>query len=759
MTTSSLDEQLDIPPGAFLPTNACTAQLITSTGSSILISPATSIHSSTKYLLVGRQASTADIRIDHKSISRKHALIYLLHDGDHSKIILKDLGGKYGCYVNGLLMPKNESVNLGKGDKIQFGNVREAIFTLDMNEKELKKESRCNNRGKDEMKSISEEVDQMPFIENDMNQKQSDKGIEAGLSGRAAREAEIAKAVASFDEMPTYKKYIPEKDDEKITEGMLVDSNNKAGQIPSDRSNNLYLIASELKLPVTSSIQLSAHSKSLPTTIALDPSGSRLIVGSSDTSLGLYDFNGMDLSGKPFKIVTVQEGHSIVKVATSNTGDRMIVGTTSSQPMILDRDGREIIEFNKGDMYVTDMARTDGHVSNITSVDWHPLNRDLVLTASLDGSVRIWNVETNKTKFQKLCSGKEVYRIKCASGMRTKVLCAVFSPCGREFACGTICGSIQIWSTMKIVSRPERVVYDAHGSGIPVHCLIYSHDGMHLASRSMDDDCVKVWESKRISRSCKPLVICEGLHGIYENVNCAFSADGKILCAGTCLDPRNQAKNDDQSILKFYKVLTEEEMDGDHLQKPVFELDIAKGLCIVNVVWHRKLNQIIVALSNGSIRVYYDTNLSAKGAKLPVSKGLRTTDELTLLLHSRAPQGAAGMLGEIKTPHALPLFRDTSEHKTKRKRDKERMDPIKSRRPDLPGTGIKVSEGTSANLNFQQTVLTSSIAKNKNIAGKDPREELFKYNEGKEYTKVSYDGDVRILAEKTAEEEEEEDGV
>jgi WD40 repeat protein len=753
MATSSLDQQLDIPPDAFLPTKSCAAQLRTSTGSCIPISPTTSIHSSTKYLLVGRQASTADIRIDHKSISRKHALIYLLfRDDGHCKIILKDLGGKYGCHINGIPLSKNQTATLQKGDKIQFGNVRETIFTLYVNEKELSEIIQCNNRQKNEGKTDIGEEGHVSSIDDDMNQK-AINGFETALTGRAAREAEIAKAVASLDEMPTYTKYIPVQDDE--SQGVLLESYKK-GELRHEYSKDLSMIASELKLPVASSIQLSAHSKSLPTSIALDPSGSRVMVGSSDTSLGFYDFNGMDLSGKPFKIVTVQEGHSIVKVVTSNTGDRMIVGTTSSQPMLLDRDGREIIEFNKGDMYVTDMARTDGHVSSITSVDWHPLNRDLVLTSSIDGSVRIWNVETNKTKFDKLCSGKEVYRIKCAMGKRTKVLCAVFSPCGREFACGTVCGSIQIWSTMKVGSRPERAVYDAHGSGTAVHSLIYSYDGLHLASRSMYDDCVKIWESKRISRSCKPNVICEGLHGIYEQVNCAFSPDGKMLCAGTCIDPKNQGRKDEKGVLKFYSVLKTEDAT-DALQKPVMELDVAKGLSIVHVVWHRKLNQIIVGLSNGSIRVYYDTNLSTKGAKLPVAKGLRTTDELTLLLHSRAPQGSAGILGEIKTPHALPLFRDASEHKTKRKREKERMDPIKSRRPDLPGTGIKVSEGTSANLNFQQTVLTSSIAKNKNIAGKDPREELFKYNEGKEYTKVPYDGNVRILAEKTAEEEEEEE--
>jgi WD40 repeat protein len=654
-----------------------------------------------------------------------------MKDGEkHDVLVLKDLGGKYGCQVNGTKVV-GDIVHITNGDRIQFGNVRESIFTLEMDSDLVDHES--NSEADNEASNQSEE-----YLEDqgqDQGQSQGNNADEPVLNGRAAREAEIAKMMASLDETPSFTKY---------------ESNDKEKEMsqPVHESKPLPSIATQLKLPITSNITLPAQSNSLPTSIIFDPAGSRLLVGSSDTTLRLYDFNGMDLAARPFKVVTVQDGHSIVKVVTSNTGDRVFVGTTSAQPIVLDRDGHQILEFNKGDMYVTDMAHTDGHVANVTGVDWHPLNRDIAITCSFDGSVRMWNLEKNKTKFHKLCSGKEVYRIKSSMGKRTKVMCVTFAPGGREFACGTSCGSIQIWNSTKVGSRPERVIYDAHG-GNAVHSLVYNYDGSKLASRSMDDDCVKVWEARRISRSCQPLAVCEGLHGLYESVNCAFSPDGLTLCAGTCIEPKNQA--DTYCVLKFFRI---DSKNKNSL--PILELDVAKGVSIANIAWHNKLNQIAMGLSDGSLRVFYDAKWSTKGAKLPVSKGLRKTDDLTLLLNSRAPQGSAGVLGEIRTPHALPIFQTTVEKSTKRKREKDRQDPIKSRRPDLPGTGIKVSEGTSAGLNFQQTVLTSAIAKNKNIAGKDPRDELFKYNEGKEYTKTLFEGDKRILAEKTVEEEEEE---
>eukprot|EP00957_Ditylum_brightwellii_P203093 15333189-Ditylum_brightwellii.AAC.1 len=99
-------------------------------------------------------------------------------------------------------------------------------------------------------------------------------------------------------------------------------------------------------------------------------------------------------------------------------------------------------------MYVTDQSKTTGHTSTTTSVSWHPLERDIVLTSSIDGSARLWNVAKGKTQFQKLCC-TSVYRAKDSKGRRTNVTCVTFHPSGRQFALGTSCGSIQIWNATK----------------------------------------------------------------------------------------------------------------------------------------------------------------------------------------------------------------------------------------------------------------------------------------------------------------------
>lgn len=116
------------------------------------------------------------------------------------------------------------------------------------------------------------------------------------------------------------------------------------------------------------------------------------------------------------------------------------------------------------------------------------------------------------------------------------------------------------------------------------------------------------------------------------------------------------------------------------------DLSVVKALEMestpVKVVWHSKINQIVAGLSNGTISVLYSPDASTHGAKLLLSKGAPkrpTVEDLSDAL--AAPT--------ILTPHALPMFKDGDGivKGTKRKREKDRLDPRKSRRPELPVTG------------------------------------------------------------------------
>lgn len=80
----------------------------------------------------------------------------------------------------------------------------------------------------------------------------------------------------------------------------------------------------------------------------------------------------------------------------------------------------------------------------------------------------------------------------------------------------------------------------------------------------------------------------------------------------------------------------------------------------------------------------YSPTASLNGAKLLLTKSAK---KVTIEMASRAYLQAP-----ILTPHALPMFRDEGEARAggaggKRKRDKERMDKRKTRRPEAPMTG------------------------------------------------------------------------
>lgn len=77
----------------------------------------------------------------------------------------------------------------------------------------------------------------------------------------------------------------------------------------------------------------------------------------------------------------------------------------------------------------------------------------------------------------------------------------------------------------------------------------------------------------------------------------------------------------------------------------------------------------------------YSPETSLNGAKLLLNKGPPRKVTIEDVSDAMA-------VPTILTPHALPMFRDLDPGRgTKRKREKDRMDPRKSRRPELPITG------------------------------------------------------------------------
>ena len=661
-------------------------------------------------LVVGRQAATADLRIAHKSISRQHALLFYNSCAESEQetttdretaiphrrnwcLFLQDLGGKHGTWVNQHRIPSKVPTAVHEGDVVQFGNVRDAPFVVRYT-----------------TTTTTTSTTTHPIFNNTSNNMETNNTTTTapttsttqvlletageGLSGRAKREAELAAMMASLDDTPTYAK--PDHQSHRpVVEG---DKAQKAGTKDDPQYAAMLQTAQRHGIPVAWTVHIPPCSTSaaasnqtnhhmdhhsnnnnntlrlkatVTTCMALDPSGSRFVLGSRDHHVRSYDFAGMDLQedhsisdngggglrSDPFASVIAQDGYGVVACAYSPTGDRLLVGTASAQPVVVDRDGRQIVlELARGDAYVSDQRTTIGHVAAVTAVDWHPLDRQIIVTASLDGTARLWNVETGRLQFEKLtcsavCMAKPATQ-KGGGGTRTAVTSVCFHPNGRSIALGTLCGSLQIWNVVSSNqktsrSRPERVIQTNHSGAIT--SIQFSLDGSYLASRcfsestttttssssnfTVGDPFVSIWDtSPRVILSSQPLFVCVGLPSLFEPANFCFrptttTSTTMYGCGtATALVPTVQASSSSSStktnashtargsinVYSWTRRRSGHPSTTSERLEPLLALDLpsseqesARGLPVL-VQWHKTWNQILVAHDTGSITVFCD---------------------------------------------------------------------------------------------------------------------------------------------------------
>jgi WD40 repeat protein len=241
-----------------------------------------------------------------------------------------------------------------------------------------------------------------------------------------------------------------------------------------------------------------------------------------------------------------------------------------------------------------------------------------------------------KRVFQKwLVCQKVVGKCKNEKGQRTQIVSNLaIHPSGRKIVVGTSCGSIQIWDCFGtgVKSRPLGAVYSAHGGTKPVTYVTFSCDGNRIASRSDSDDTVRIWDANFIEKDNATtnrkygkkrgddevkhspsllLAVCKGLDALNETANCAFSPDGKFVCAGSSINPRDKSSTA-CGKLKFYQ-LPEESCASKSKEAPsnsssnskiafvdpIIELGVAPNASVLGVAWHPKLNQIAFGTSNG----------------------------------------------------------------------------------------------------------------------------------------------------------------
>lgn len=475
------------------------------------------------------------------------------------------------------------------------------------------------------------------------------------------------------------------------------DSDNDDDSDSSDKSD-------DDEFPVSHELVLKTHERAVTTT-ALDVSGSRLVTGSTDCTLKLHDFASMTPTTlRAFKSVdpsatkasTNSETHPIHHVEFNPlSGGTFLCVSANPQAKIMSRDGDILAEFVKGDMYLRDMHNTKGHVSEITTGTWNPVDRNICITAGTDSTLRIWDVNFKRSQKEII-----VHKSRAAgSAGRTRMTAVAWgSPMqggNNVLVAAALDGSLVMWSGNGPFSRPAAEIRDAHKPDTWTGGVDISSDGRMVVTRG-GDDLIKLWDTRKFKT---PVVTVShpSTSEHFSVTNIKYSPTSSNIITG--------------SVSGHLHILNPGNL------KPELVTPITPGSPLITVQWHPKLNQIITGSANAEVHVLYNPSTSVRGAVDVMSRAPKkrhvdddpnfTTDQ------------SAGMTGDATTGEGVPASHVNRHPTIGLTASGRSRDP---RRPQIPAVTPFMKSQPDVNYINKSMPLSS-------MRDEDPREALLKYAE------------------------------
>ncbi|CZR54699.1 probable RRB1 protein, involved in the regulation of ribosome biosynthesis [Phialocephala subalpina] len=464
------------------------------------------------------------------------------------------------------------------------------------------------------------------------------------------------------------------------------------------------------EFPVSHELVLKTHERAV-TTVSLDPSGGRLVTGSTDCTLKLHDFASMTPTTlRAFKTVDPSasktaansETHPISHVEFNPlSGGTFLCVSAHPQAKIMNRDGDVLAEFVKGDMYLRDMNNTKGHVSEVTTGTWNPVDKNICVTAGTDSTLRIWDV--NHKREQKSVI---VHKSRAAgSAGRTRMTAVAWgSPLQggpNVLVAAALDGSLVMWSGDGPFARPAAEIREAHKPNTWTGGIDISADGRMVVTRG-GDDLIKLWDTRKFKA---PVVTVShpSTSDHYAMTNIKYSPTSSSIITG--------------SVSGHLHILNPGNL------KPELVTPVTPGSPLITVAWHPKLNQIVTGSANAEVHVLYNPNTSVRGAVDVMSRAPKkrhvdddpnfTTDQSTGISGDSIVTPGGILTNTSGTSYSArhPTVGLTASGRSR--------DP---RRPQIPMvTPFMKSQPDEGHIN--QSIPLSSMR------DEDPREALLKYDE------------------------------
>ncbi|MCJ1479734.1 hypothetical protein MMC13_008420 [Lambiella insularis] len=465
------------------------------------------------------------------------------------------------------------------------------------------------------------------------------------------------------------------------------------------------------EFPISHELVLKTHERTV-TTITVDPSGSRLITGSTDCTIKLHDFASMapntlrafkSVDPSASKTSATSETHPVHHVEFNPLSpSQVLVICATPRAKILSRDGETLVEFSKGDMYLRDMHNTKGHVSEITTGCWHPTDRNLCVTAGTDSTLRIWDVNLKRAQKDVIVHKSRV----AGSAGRTRLTAVVWgapTQGGPNMLVGAaLDGSLVMWSGEGPYTRPAAEIRDAHQRDTWTSGVDISANGRTVVTRG-GDNTVKLWDTRKFKQAIS-IVEHISTSSQYTTSNIRFSPDSSSILTGS--------QSGDLHILNPATL------------KPEVVTSVTPGSPLITVLWHEKLNQIITGSANAETHVLYNPATANRGAAMVMSKApkRRHVDDDPSLTTDLS-QGLSG--DSIVNPNGLLTTNQESASYAARHPNVGMTASGKSRdprRPHIPMT-TPFSKSQPDELHIKNNIPLSSMR------DEDPREALLKYAE------------------------------
>jgi hypothetical protein len=229
--------------------------------------------------------------------------------------------------------------------------------------------------------------------------------------------------------------------------------------------------------------------------VAFSPDGSRIVSGSWDWTLRLWDAKTSQPIGEPLR------GHeyTVSSVAFSPDGGRIVSGSLDNTLRLWDA--------RTGEPIGTPLR---GHEDAVLSIAFSP-DGSRIVSGSDDNSLRLWDARTGEP------IGKPLH------GHGGAVWSVAFSPDGSRIVSGSGDKTLRLWDA----KTGQSIGPLLRGHENPVYSVVFSPDGSRILSGS-NDKTVRLWDV----RSSQP--IGEPLRGHEGSVSCvAFSPDASRIVSGS----------------------------------------------------------------------------------------------------------------------------------------------------------------------------------------------------------------------------------